>query len=367
MQDERRKKKMKKILLLSSILLSGLVACGGSKEPTKPTTPSIEPTPTQSSNPTPSADPTAQPSTPTPTTKEHPVERDLSINLLCPTGAPAAAFYTYANNSKFETNNVPTNIVGEMTSTSKYEAIVIDTTSGIKAINNGAPYKLAATLTFGNFYLVSTSEENTTIDANDNIVLFGTQAAVPYSIFHYLYDEIGLDSIEFVTNVQNAAACLVTGKNAVTGNDVDWVFVAQPVLNNVLNNPNAVIHNKNIKIINIQDEYKAKTNNKELMQASLFIKNSADKTTIDNFLSTLKEDITYGLANVDHMLEGYSKVTDANVFTAKFGVPLATLEAVLPTNLLGLGYATASERIDEINSYIGLFNMGEISEEIIYQ
>ena len=83
-----------------------------------------------------------------------------TLKILCPTGAPAVAFYNYAKDSNFETNSVPKNIVSEMNQNSTKDIIVIDTVSGLKAINNGAPFKIASTITFGNFYIASTGNDD---------------------------------------------------------------------------------------------------------------------------------------------------------------------------------------------------------------
>ena len=63
---------------------------------------------------------------------------------------------------------------------------VIDTVNGIKAIEKGANYKLAASITFGNFYIASTGiDEDDIMDKDDYIVLF-SMGATPDLIFHYV-------------------------------------------------------------------------------------------------------------------------------------------------------------------------------------
>ena len=96
-----------------------------------------------------------------------------SLSILTPTGAPALAFYNYAGNSKFETNAAPATISGQMAAGSK-NVIVLPTNAGVKAIvDNKAPYKLAATITFGNFYIASlNNDDNQVMDENDTIILF---------------------------------------------------------------------------------------------------------------------------------------------------------------------------------------------------
>ena len=78
-----------------------------------------------------------------------------NLTILVPTGAPSLAFYNHIDNVNLTSNNSPINIASSMTDNGN-DIVVIDTIKGIDAINNGAPYKLAANLTFGNFYLAST-------------------------------------------------------------------------------------------------------------------------------------------------------------------------------------------------------------------
>ena len=151
------------------------------------------------------------------------------IQVICPTGAPAFAFYSHGLDANFETNTDPKNIGSMMNKSSDKQFVVIDTVSGIKAIKNGAPYKLAASLTFGNFFIASTGkDDNDTMDAGDKIVLFN-QNTTPDLLFHYLYGNTYDSGIEYVTNVQDAAKCLIAGKNQVTGSEIKYVFIAQPV------------------------------------------------------------------------------------------------------------------------------------------
>lgn len=95
------------------------------------------------------------------------------FSIVTPTGAPALAFYNYASYKNFETNSVPTNIVAMMSKGEK-DVVVLPTNTGVQAIvNSKAEYKIAATITFGNFYIVSmNNDDNQIMDANDTILLF---------------------------------------------------------------------------------------------------------------------------------------------------------------------------------------------------
>ena len=290
-----------------------------------------------------------------------PVLQDLKI--LCPTGAPAFAFYKHGKNSNFETNTDPKNIVAMMNKNSEKQLIVIDTVSGVKAIQNGAPYKLAATLTFGNFFIASTGkDDNNTMDPGDKIVLFG-QGITPDLLFHHLYGDTYDSGIEYVTNVQDAAKCLIQGKNLVTGNEIKYVFIAQPVLLNALaKNANAA------KYVDVQEAYKAKSGGKELIQASVFVKNDADDYSVNHYLDALKNDIDAAIDNPEIISETLSYLS-AEEATAKYGVaPAMAVNALKDNNGLGLGFKKSLEIKSDIDAFLkDVQNLEATSEEIYYK
>lgn len=289
-------------------------------------------------------------------------KKDTSkLKIVCPTGAPAIAFYKENSNPNFETNGVPSNIVSMMNENSDKDLVVIDTVSGLKAIKNGAPYKLAASLTFGNFYIASTGkDDDEVIDKDDKIVLFG-QNQTPDLLFHYLYGNEYNDAIEYVTNVQDAAKCLITGKNEVTTNTIDYVFIAQPVLTNALNK------NKNAKkVVDIQEAYKNKSEGKSLIQASLFVRNKAKKDIVNEYLKGLKASVEEAINNPDVISETL-KDKSVEEMTALYGVaPSLAVTALKDNNGLGLGYKKGKDIKSEIDSFISLFSLENTNEEIYY-
>lgn len=294
--------------------------------------------------------------------------KDLdSLKILTPVGAPAVAFYNYAKNSNYSTNGKPVNIVANMTKNSDVDIVVIDTVSGIQAINSGSPYLLAATITFGNFYLASTGNDtNNTLDEDDTIVLFG-QNATPDYLFHYLFSNQYDSNIEYVDNVQDASKCLASGKNLITGNEVDYVFIAQPALYSVLNNTDAKTYGKASVYLNIQEEYARKTNNLSLMQASVFIKNSLSKSIANEFLQSLESDINEALATPSLVVEGMSQISDEEA-SLLYGINKNVAKKVIEdNNSLGLGFVRSYSYKSDIDNYISLFGMENTDEKIYFR
>ena len=249
-----------------------------------------------------------------------------------------------------------------MTEASNKDFVVIDTTSGIQAINKGAPYKIMATLTFGNFFIASTGHDaNNTMDAGDKIVLFN-QNATPDLLFHYLYGNTYDAGIEYVANVQDAAKCLITSKNAVTGSDIDYVFIAQPVLLNALaKNANAA------KYADIQEEYSKKSNGKKVIQASLFIKNSLDRAMGGQFTKDLESNIVALKNNPDLALDILNDMTSEEA-TSVYGVaPSLAVQALKDNNGLGLGFEYASYIKEDIDAFLkDIQGLDETSKEIYW-
>ena len=287
---------------------------------------------------------------------------DLSI--ASPTGAPALAFYNYAGAKDFETNSVPNNIVAMMSAGQK-DVIVLPTNAGVQAITNAkADYKIAATITFGNFYIASlNNDDNQEMDASDTILLF-QKNNVPDKIFHYIYGDSLNEGIHYVSAVNDAASALIGGKftdpDSVLQLTPNYVMIAEPALTNVLSKKGDAVS----VYANIQEEYKKKSNNAELFQASVFTKNSLEYEKVKLFLRDLEQDINDAIEDPSKMSEGMSKAEDANTL---YGVAPAMAENVLrKNNGMGLGFKLAKDNKEAINTFLGIFGINNVDEKIYY-
>ena len=292
-----------------------------------------------------------------------------SLSIVTPTGAPALGFYNFATSNKFETNDVPTNIVPMMVAGQK-DVVVLPTNAGVQAIvGKKAPYLLAATITFGNFYIASMgNDDNNVMDASDTILLF-QKGNVPDKIFHYVYGDSLDAGIKYVEAVSDASKALIQGKfiDSESGENVvpNYVMIAEPALTAAkgqLKEDSKVSVNANL-----QEKYKEKSGNKELFQASVFVKNDASvKAKAADFLSTLKADIEGAIANPDLLKEGMKKVGDAESKTV-FGVaPELAANVLKNNNGMGLGYKAAKENKASIDEFLKIFNIAETNEEIYF-
>lgn len=288
-----------------------------------------------------------------------------SLTIATPTGAPVLAFYDQIGNENYS-RVAAESISALWTGDASPDILVVDLTSGIKAIANGADYKLGAILTFGNFYLASTgNDEDETMNAEDKIVLFGNENMLPSRIWHYLFGQEYDASLFYEGNAQMAAAALASGK-ASDGSDVDYVFLAQPALfASLKKNENAKLY------MDIQEEYKKKSG-LDMIQAALFINNRVAQNTADAFLKERETAIAAVLENPELALEGLSVYKDEEA-VAQYGFNPAVVVNVLKQknalgiNAMGLGFKRAIDIKDDIDTFLNVFNVEKTGEEIYFK
>jgi len=288
-------------------------------------------------------------------------EETKQLKIVSPSGAPSLAFLSEFDNENFETNSNPKNIIAMLNSDNGADIIVIDSVSAIKAINAGAPYKLLANLTFGNFYIASTgNDDNNQIDVEDKIVIFG-RGSTPDLIFHFLYGEQFDENIEYVDALADAGKVLAIGKNLITDNIIDYVFMAEPVLSNVLANSEAKTYGKAKIYANIQELYLEKTG-QEMIQASILVKDGVD---VNEYSKQLEDQINKLLTNQEYV-DSLLLNKDSEEIAKIYGIGSKMIKKVLNDNCIGLGYKLAIENKSAIDTYIAIFGMEKTSEEIYY-
>lgn len=289
------------------------------------------------------------------------------LSVVVPSGAPSLAFYTELNNDNFNTGDAAS-ILPELKGNNGSDIIVIDATNGIKALNAGANYKIAATITFGNFYIASTGvDDNNVMEDGDYIVVF-SQGATPDLIFHYIYGSDLDSNLHYVSAVSDASACLIKGIN-ISDEDrdvseqpyVEYVLIAEPALTAALSqNENASLYE------NIQDKYYEKSGT-SMIQASIFVSNDADENQIKEYLSKLENNINE-LVNDPSLFENsVSNLSDTEVKDI-FGIPNSKIATkALNNNTIGLGYNNAYGNKQAIDNFISIFGMDKTNEEIYFK
>ena len=278
----------------------------------------------------------------------------LDLKVASPAGSPAIALYKYLGSDNYEVNSDANNVTAYF-STNDKDVIVAPTNAGIVAINKGANYKIAATVTFGNFYLISTGkDEDNTLNEGDKVIAF-QQNGIAGKLFDYIYSDKSLD----VTYLGTAADV----KNKVLTEDVDagYVMLAQPVVNAVLK------AKSDFKLFaNMQEDYKTKSGGKEITQASVFINNGTDKAKAKKFLSNLENDIKALLENPDVLIEATKGIDDV-ILTSKLSAQKEGVVALLKNNnAIGIGYKYAKTNQESINFFMGTLGVSAKIDEKVY-
>ena len=287
-----------------------------------------------------------------------------SLSVITPTGAPALAFYRYSKNTNFETNSDPSTGILPLMVGGKKDVVVLPTNAGIQAIvNKKADYQIAATITFGNFYLLSMGNDaNNQLDENDTILLF-QKGNVPDKIFHYVYGNTYDSNVHYVAAVSDAAAAANAGffTDAESGERVtpNYILLAQPVLTTVLSKNNAFS-----VYADLQQKYQEKSNGLALYQASIFVKKTVNKDTANLFLDSLKEDIETVIKTPEEFTTTLGSLDNANTI---YGIaPQVATNVTKNNNGMGLGFKMAKENKSAVENFLKLFNIEGLDEEIYF-
>lgn len=272
---------------------------------------------------------------------------ELDLKVVSPTGAPAVGLYSFASklNSLFFTSSNPATGVIPMFQSQEYDVIVAPTDSGLNQILNlGANYKIAATITFGNFYIVSMgTDADNTLNNGDKVVIF-QENGIPGKTFRYLYGDLELTTI----SVASAADTKLIIQNGGVYDEVayDYVLTAEPVMSSL---------NKTA-FIDIQKAFKEKSGGKLMTQASVFLKNGLVSEKADKFLYGLKTNIETGLNNPDLIKSGIESVGSTEAQQSAFGVPGAMAKKVGTNNGFNLGFKFAYEIKEDIKQFVNLIS-----------
>ena len=270
---------------------------------------------------------------------------NLDLKVLAPTGAPAIGLYQFATSENLTTTTNPQTGLMPMFKSNEYDVIVAPTHGGLnQVLNQGANFKLAATITFGNFYIVSMgTDADSTLNQGDKIIIF-QENDIPGKVFNYLYGDLGLS----VTAVAAASDTkLIISQNGVyDGVQYDYVYTAEPVMSS----------SNKTAFINVQEAFKEKSGNKLMTQASVFVRNDTESTKVDKFLSVLKKSIEDGLNDPSLIQTEIEKLGSASEQQNKIGVPGAMAKKVSVNNGFGLGFRAASEIKEDIRTFVNIVN-----------
>ena len=277
-----------------------------------------------------------------------------NLSIICPAGAPALGFYNKLDNLQIAEAGI---IKAQVLSNDKPDIAVLPTNVAVALINGGAEYKLASTITFGNFYICSTgNDEDGIMSKEDNIVLFG-EGSIPDLVFHYVYGNEFDDAITYVNDASVALREIVSSTS-----EADYVLIAQPALFTAISK-----NEKAKEYANLQELYYEKSGC-DMYQASIIVSNNIDHDVAVRFLSEVEEDINALLENpeiIKSVIEE-KQIAQEDV-QSLFGNVDADISVIKNNNGIGIGYKNAYDNKQAIDIYLELFNLKGTNEEIYFQ
>ena len=144
-------------------------------------------------------------------------------------------------------------------------------------------------------------------------------------------------------------------------NTVDYVLLAEPALTTVLKTTSNAR-----EYLNLQTEYKNKSENLILTQASVFVKNGLSDEVIHGGIESRLRTSINKMINTPDSVATYMNAVDnpETIFTVK---PNIAVEVTKNGNRMGLGYKPGYEIKDDINRFASIFGANQINDENIIQ
>lgn len=290
-----------------------------------------------------------------------------SLKIACPSGAPSVCLYKYVSNEDQVEVRSPEEASGlaAYMATNQKDVIILPTNAGVQQIvKNNANYKIAANITFGNLFIAATGNDDDNVMNDDDYVVLIQKDNVPDKLFQYVYGHLNLTNVHYLNLASSVKNVAVSGTNSEDEDAVvDYVLIPEPAFTA------AKSQNPNIsQYASLQEEYKNKSENKEITQASVFVSNTADQKQVENFLEQLEKDINEFVANPD-TIDEYVKDFDNVQFAGKFGVGNATMLKNLTKNgnRMGVGFKRAKTNKANVDQFLTMWPaIGVTSEEIYY-
>ena len=283
---------------------------------------------------------------------------EIKVKVATPSKAPAVALFAHLKEGNVEINSAANNVIAYLTTTSDKDMVIAPTNAGISAIvQRNAEFKIAATVTFGNFYLLQTGKDTDgKLNEGDSVLAF-QETNVAGRLFKYVYGDLNLNTtyLADVTAVKNE---ILTAKDNI---GYGYVLLAQPDVNEILK-----LQTSYSVYANVQNDFKTKSGGKEITQASIFVKNTSNKEDVVDALNTIKSDVDALLSNTSNLIEATQNVEN-EVFLSKYGCTKEDLKSILDDgNQLGIGFKKAKDNKESIDEFISVFGMGKTSEEIYF-
>jgi len=269
-------------------------------------------------------------------------KEDDTIKILCPTGAPSLALVSVyedvSKEGKIDFVDGSDQLIAELSKEdSEYNIIVAPVNVGAKLLlTDQTDFKMAAVLTWGNLYLVGTSEN--ALNETGEIALFG-EGAVPAMI----YNTLDLDTS--LTPTYYNSATLV--QQELLSSKASVGLLAEPLATATI--AKAKENGLSLSIIkDLQEEY----GEDGYPQATIFVK---EGTNCDNLLEKINDFTNNDYENLEDYLD--------KVGVDTLGLP--SKEIVIKTiERQNLHYRAINECQEQVSEFLELYNI-DFSEDMM--
>lgn len=291
-------------------------------------------------------------------------EEEGALKILCPSGAPALAFYDQGNNPNFETKKQPQLVLAELQK-NDYDVVVFDSITALKTIKsheeeNGVNYKLAKIITGGNFHLVCINKEKDSSGnyplpgAGDRIVSFG-QGLIPDLVYTKLASDYWhIDNTPTYCGSSVAEAQAVLKAGTIGGDPVDYVFIAEPALTAAETDSEAPTFGKVGRVRNIRADWKAYSGQDGLAQAGIMVNAKAlekKPNALKAFMTELDSRLDVTINNPNVAAASLDVFGDADAQQDKFGFKSPLVKKLQGNGVNGFGMVAPTETID-VNAFL---------------
>ncbi len=207
------------------------------------------------------------------------------IKMIVPSGSPQFAQLHMQASKNYDVTIIQgaDPLVAAFSSES-YDVICAPTNLGAKLYDSKPTYQLIASITWGNYYLISKSEINLEYINEKEIVAFGRNQT-PDAILQYVFEE-ALLNITYLDSLTSVVSDFLQDGSKI-------YLVAEPSLS-------VLTHSQSLHIIDIQALYQDKTLEDSYPQASVFVHRRLTDRQVDQIKKDLKNSIYKVTQDVSH-------------------------------------------------------------------
>ena len=261
-------------------------------------------------------------------------KKDDSITIIVPYGSPELAQLYLENSNDYQVDvvNGADPLIAAFGSSS-HDVIFAPTNLGAKMYQSKDSYQLLATIVWGNYYLVSSEQQEFNISSLDNkgITVFGKNQTSDI-VLTYLFQELDIKpEITYVDSVSSAAQLFLSSQESI-------VLLAEPVYSNVINQL------PQTKTIDIQKLYQSVTGKDSYPQSGVFIKRNLEQSKIIKIQNDL----------MDSIEKTNQYPLDAAQLAVELQMGLASEIIASAVQNSNLRYVSAKNSKEDIVSYFGL-------------